>query len=300
MDEIALESIDIFNHSIDTLKISPSLLSYLTSKGYKTIGRLVCLDETDFIEIYSWKKELFHELVDIISNLGMTPISFYEEDGMLFINSNKKYPQNLLAAIDNNSTDDLDYWVSVDKKMGVSAALSRLKEREENILLLRYKYGFTLEKIGCFYGLSKERVRQIINETLNKLSESKRCKVLLERGLIGYIENEVEERLARKEKSLILEGYMRGYDEGYNAGKNNDTNQLKKNVLDEPIESLDLSVRTYMRLKRAGVNQIGALLLYDSIDEIIKIRGLGSASAKEIASKLVQLEICNEAWKEFL
>ena len=211
-----------------------------------------------------------------------------------------KYPQNLLADIYNNTADDLDYWVSVDKKMGVAVALSGLKEREENMLLLRYKYGFTLEKIGCFYGLSRERVRQIINETLIKLSESKRYKSLLEFGLIGHIENEVEERLASKEKSLILEGYIRGYGEGYNAGKNNDENQLKNKILDEPIESLGLSVRTCKRLKRAGVNQIGTLLLYNSTDDIIRIRWLGYASAKEIAGKLAQFEICNDAWKEFL
>ena len=300
MDEITFDKIDIFTRNVEDLSPSLELLSYLKWKGYKTIGRLTCLSEFDFYDIYNWKKELFHELINKLSDIGVTPISFYEEDGILFINSNKKYPHNLLAAIDNNTADNLDYWVSVDKQMGVAVALSGLKEREENILLLRYKYGLTLEKIGCFYGLSKERVRQIINETLNKLSESKRYKSLLDLGLTGHIENEVEERLALKEKSLILEGYMRGYSEGYNAGKNNDENQLKKKVLDEPIEALGLSVRACTRLKKAGVNQIGTLLLYDSGDDIIRIRGLGPALAKEIAGKLSQFEICNEAWKEFL
>ena len=180
MDEITLDKIDIFTSDVEELEPSPELLSYLKLKGYKTIGRLACLDKLDFYDIYNWKTELFHELINKLSDIGITPISFYEEDGILFINSNNKYPQNLLAEI--NNADDLDYWVSVDKKMGVAVALSGLKEREENMLLLRYKYGFTLEKIGCFYGLSKERVRQIINETLIKLSESKRYKSLLEFG----------------------------------------------------------------------------------------------------------------------
>ena len=42
----------------------------------------------------------------------------------------------------------------------------RTVERDKEICLLRYKDGLTLQAIGTRYGLTRERVRQIINQTL--------------------------------------------------------------------------------------------------------------------------------------
>jgi DNA-directed RNA polymerase sigma subunit (sigma70/sigma32) len=40
------------------------------------------------------------------------------------------------------------------------------KERNKTIAHLRYVDGLTLQAIGTRYGLTRERVRQIINQTL--------------------------------------------------------------------------------------------------------------------------------------
>lgn len=59
-------------------------------------------------------------------------------------------------------------------------------------------------------------------------------------------------------------------------------------VLDMTIEELDLSVRSYNCLKRAGIQTVQDLAA-KSEDDMIKVRNLGKKSLKEIKEKLVEL-----------
>lgn len=59
-------------------------------------------------------------------------------------------------------------------------------------------------------------------------------------------------------------------------------------LLEMPIEELDLSVRSYNCLKRAGINTLAELV--DKTDEeMIKVRNLGRKSLEEVREKLVAL-----------
>lgn len=59
-------------------------------------------------------------------------------------------------------------------------------------------------------------------------------------------------------------------------------------VLDMTIEELDLSVRSYNCLKRAGIQTVQDLAA-KSEDDMIKVRNLGMKSLKEVKEKLVEL-----------
>ena len=59
-------------------------------------------------------------------------------------------------------------------------------------------------------------------------------------------------------------------------------------VLDMTIEELDLSVRSYNCLKRAGIQTVQELAA-KSEDDMIKVRNLGKKSLKEVKEKLVEL-----------
>lgn len=59
-------------------------------------------------------------------------------------------------------------------------------------------------------------------------------------------------------------------------------------VLDMTIEELDLSVRSYNCLKRAGIKTVQDLAA-KSEDDMIKVRNLGKKSLKEVKEKLVEL-----------
>lgn len=62
----------------------------------------------------------------------------------------------------------------------------------------------------------------------------------------------------------------------------------KNKLLEMPIEELDLSVRSYNCLKRAGINTVGELT-NKTEEEMIKVRNLGRKSLEEVAQKLEAL-----------
>ena len=62
----------------------------------------------------------------------------------------------------------------------------------------------------------------------------------------------------------------------------------KDKVLEMTIEELDLSVRAFNCLKRAGVNSVGDLI-NKSPEEMMKVRNLGKESLEKVMSKLEAL-----------
>ena len=62
----------------------------------------------------------------------------------------------------------------------------------------------------------------------------------------------------------------------------------KEKVLEMTIEELELSVRAYNCLKRAGINTVGDLI-NKSEDEMMKVRNLGRKSLEEVMAKLDSL-----------
>lgn len=62
----------------------------------------------------------------------------------------------------------------------------------------------------------------------------------------------------------------------------------KEKMLEMTIEELDLSVRSYNCLKRAGINTVQELT-NKSEPEMIKVRNLGRKSLEEVKAKLHDL-----------
>jgi DNA-directed RNA polymerase, alpha subunit len=64
----------------------------------------------------------------------------------------------------------------------------------------------------------------------------------------------------------------------------------KVQMLEMTIEELDLSVRSYNCLKRAGINTVQELA-NKTEQEMIKVRNLGRKSLEEVKIKLQDLEL---------
>jgi DNA-directed RNA polymerase subunit alpha len=62
----------------------------------------------------------------------------------------------------------------------------------------------------------------------------------------------------------------------------------KEKVLEMTIEELDLSVRSFNCLKRAGIDTVEDLVSRTE-DEMIKVRNLGKKSLEEVIQKLESL-----------
>ena len=62
----------------------------------------------------------------------------------------------------------------------------------------------------------------------------------------------------------------------------------KKNVLEMSIDELELSVRSYNCLKRAGINTVEELT-NRTPEDMMKVRNLGRKSLEEVLAKLKEL-----------
>ncbi len=62
----------------------------------------------------------------------------------------------------------------------------------------------------------------------------------------------------------------------------------KEKVLEMTIEELDLSVRSFNCLKRAGINTVEDLITKTE-DDMMKVRNLGRKSLEEVIAKLDSL-----------
>ncbi len=94
------------------------------------------------------------------------------------------YPENLLADIgfellfENNEYAEL----SADQLAGLSHAIKTIRPREQEMIRLRYEDHETLQAIGDSYGISRERVRQVIAKGVRKLRHPSRT-VFIRNGL---------------------------------------------------------------------------------------------------------------------
>ena len=72
------------------------------------------------------------------------------------------------------------------QREGVRKALDVLPERERQVIELRYGLSgtepLTLEEVGDAFGVTRERIRQIENNTLKKLKQLPEAQVLREAG----------------------------------------------------------------------------------------------------------------------
>ena len=64
--------------------------------------------------------------------------------------------------------------------------------------------------------------------------------------------------------------------------------EKKDKILEMTIEELDLSVRSYNCLKRAGINTVEELIQRTE-EDMMKVRNLGKKSLEEVVTKLGEL-----------
>ena len=99
-------------------------------------------------------------------------------------------------------------------------------------------------------------------------------------------------------------GFTAGYRAGYQDGQKDAALGVQRaygsdEVLNQPIESLNLSVRAYNCLVAANCKRIGDVVRL-SAEEISTMRQLGKVSANEIAQAIKRHGIEHTAWEKYL
>jgi SpoVK/Ycf46/Vps4 family AAA+-type ATPase len=116
---------------------------------------------------------------------------------------------------------------------------------------------------------------------------------LLEK-LLEYCHRMYEDLYARSDKETATEIYYMQddtFDENFDAGYSGVTVEESKSAQAMPIEKLDLSVRSYNCLKRAGLNTVGEIAAHSQNWLLCNVRNLGRKSMEEITGKLMPLNV---------
>jgi len=100
----------------------------------------------------------------------------------LKLNAYNQYDQEIISFIEQTSEDNIDATRVEDIKKEIDSLTKGFPERERAVLELYFGLGgtkpFTLEEIGNLFQISRERIRQIKEKVLTKLSESPEIKKL--------------------------------------------------------------------------------------------------------------------------
>lgn len=110
----------------------------------------------------------------------------------------------------------------------------------------------------------------------------------------------MDEHIRLIKEQAYHKGYLAGYRRGIEDGKSGRGGaQVESELLDLPIQFLNLSTRPFNSLDRADYRTIRDIVSL-SQQEIRKIRNLGMKGLREIAGALWERGIRDSAWNEWL
>lgn len=207
---------------------------------------------------------------------------------------NKEFPMNLIEILDPDKLYEIRNKDNLDKlRINIAKALATLSDREGYIITARFCNRKTLDELAKELKVTKERIRQLVAKTIQKLRHPYRMKII-------FVGTDLDNELLELQKE---------YQEKINLTKikidelSKKTSQIEQfreryenDIVNTTIDQLDLSPRTYNAVSRylwhksnyAGDFRKIALrdIIALTVDEVISIRNLGSGSFNELLSKL--------------
>lgn len=202
------------------------------------------------------------------------------------------YPWNIAAAVWGDKSNDRLYHAYIP---GLLESVGTLSEREQRVLSMRYEHGMTLEDCGRALNVTRERVRQAEIKALRKLASPRIQKAWRMDDRTMDKAYEITDKASRimldaircmdavsHQKEVIEKIYKLAKD-----AMATPTTDEKTTDISIPIEDLELSVRSYNCLRRAGVKTVGDILKTN----LYKVRNLGKKSKNEIEDKLREMGV---------
>ena len=207
------------------------------------------------------------------------------------------WPYNLVEAM---WMEQMNTALRDDQLCGLEKALDSLADREKDAVLFYYRDGVTLQQIGEAWGVTPERARQVLAKAVRKLRHPARWNLirdgydpLEEKAKIEQRKAEIkaeeeslnlwaDELMARRLKLCKL-----GHDLDGLIAWDSELRGVRGDgsVQDIPIEQLDLTVRSYHALTRAGLHTLGQVIDAESAGDLKGIRSLGRKSYEEVLGR---------------
>lgn len=170
-----------------------------------------------------------------------------------------------------------------------------LKEREREIIRMRFEEDMTLDEISKIFGINRERIRQIEAQALRRLRWPGNS-IYFKYGTHSAEVQDIQRKIQafEDEKAILLKKLREQAQK-----EEEEVKELKAQVdnlpdaqnfyaMRTPIEKLNLSVRSHHCLIRSGCRTIEDLAKFTSND-LKKVRNLGAKSYKEITTKLYEM-----------
>lgn len=200
------------------------------------------------------------------------------------------YPVNLMRVVLSTDDDTIDSPWNYDI-LGFQKLITELSDREQRVIELRYRFGMTLEGAGKEMQVTRERIRQVEIRAIRKLSKSihrfqKPDQVEVHDYEELLRENQVLRAAFDNLVGVIHDVYPQILEKVKEAQKKAEADVVEN----KHIEELELSVRSYNCLMRAGLNTIGKVIEYDRNPKTswMKVRNLGRKSIEEIRVRLFE------------
>ena len=189
-----------------------------------------------------------------------------------------EYPYNLIEDLELEPCECFEHF---NERLEFLLTKLVITDREEKIIRLYYIDGKTFEEIGKYFGVTRERIKQINEKAITKLKLFKKYFYGGKWCLMEELAKEEYQKYLETQKSFRIYESAKQYILQYESG-------VFLPIKEQKIENLDLTMRTYNCLKRAGIRTIGDLLNFSYYD-LIKIRNLGRKSMKEILDTIHDL-----------
>jgi len=159
-----------------------------------------------------------------------------------------------------------------------------LSDRCCDFVLKRYADGLTLRKVGEEFGVTQERARQILSNSIRLLRHPRRVKYFT----VG--KEEITESEGREEEAKMLEflaSAKKVAEEKQNALSEKEFRKSVGSAI--PIEQLELTVRAFNVLARGGIKTMAEIdeAYGDDGNGILALRNCGQKTLREIG-KIVE------------
>ena len=170
---------------------------------------------------------------------------------------------------------------------GFLKAFEELSDREQGVIEMQYQEGLTLEDCGKKYGVTRDRIRQIRERAIRKMRNPARIKywILPEPDVVAELRKQAEEAetKAKAYRHKLKKVYHAlGISVPVEPPQEEDTEERR--LEDIKVEDLDLSVRSYTCLSRAGIQTLADIAGMNHI-QLCRIRNLGRKSVIEVERK---------------
>ena len=268
---------------------------YRLHLGYnrKYFGKVAELIETNTLEE---AQEKLKEIRTIIANNKMEiikQISLDKDFNELKSLKKHPFPYNALEVVFNTDEIDNISLEIIDKVEWLVSHSDNIKELESSCFLKHFRDGIVLDEIAKPLNVSRERIRQRCWIVCKKLKYI----ILNYDRLLEIKHREEEKRLALEQLENHRKELIKIFRE---TGQYNEEMEItfgsveifpnekyyQNDLLNTPIAEMDLSVRLFNCLRRAGIENIGDLTKHTEI-EMYKVRNLGKKSLREIKEKLL-------------